>query len=369
MTEGIHEPLHLEIPRGGYVPRFFPPEPKASLEDSAAVALGALLTSNDDFTSDSLGAATSPAVVRHARSSIHLMARPLLGIAIALAVVAIAAVNYLHREYLFHSSTAAAGSQSNAEEKFWASLFTASRPTLVVPGDSGLVLYETVAKREISISDYISGRYLDAPTATTGQTDTQALERDLAAHRYTSVVDLDLSVRLSHLPQWTDEHAKVVFARDLRPADAMRSNLILIGSRTANPWVGLVDGSMNFVLTADQHGHFYYLNRHPKVGEKTAYVPSRPGSATADSSVYGLIYYRPGTSGMSSILVVSGLWMSGTEATGNFVLDHRQFAQFLSTIARPDGTIPPFELLVQLRSLADNAVSSSIIARRVGASN
>lgn len=126
---------------------------------------------------------------------------------------------------------------------------------------------------------------------------------------------------------------------------------------------------MNFVLTKDEHGHPYYLNRRPLAGEKTAYLPSRVGSATADSSVYGLICYRPGTSGMSSILVLSGLWMSGTEATGNFVLDHREFAQFLLSIARRDGTIPPFELLIQLRSLADNAVGSSIIAKRVGSSN
>jgi hypothetical protein len=58
--------------------------------------------------------------------------------------------------------------------------------------------------------------------------------------------------------------------------------------------------------------------------------------------------------------------MSGTEEAGNFVLDHRQFADFLSTIVKPDGSVPPFELLVQIRSLAGNAVSSSIVAQRVG---
>jgi len=69
---------------------------------------------------------------------------------------------------------------------------------------------------------------------------------------------------------------------------------------------------------------------------------------------------------MGKVLLLSGLWMSGTEAAGRFILDHQQFGAFLSTIVRPDGSIPPFELLVQIRSLAGNAVSSSIIARRIG---
>jgi hypothetical protein len=71
---------------------------------------------------------------------------------------------------------------------------------------------------------------------------------DLASRRYTSFVDLGISSQLSHLPQWSHEHVETIFARDLRPSDANASNLILIGSRQANPWVSLIEPSMNFVL-------------------------------------------------------------------------------------------------------------------------
>lgn len=122
---------------------------------------------------------------------------------------------------------------------------------------------------------------------------------------------------------------------------------------------------MNFVLTPDNSGHFYFLNRRPVSGEKEIYAPSKPGSMS-DSSVYALICYRPNIPGMSKVLLLSGLWLSGTQAAGDFVLNDREFSHFLASIVKPDGSIPPFELLVQIRSVAGNALNYSIVARRVG---
>jgi hypothetical protein len=139
------------------------------------------------------------------------------------------------------SGKARISDQSKVERQFWNGLFNEKERTLVVTGDSGLVLYETFAKREISLPDYIAGRYHE-PSANSGA-DIQLFERDFATRRYTSVADLNLALRLSHLPQWSDDRAQAIFARDLRPAEAAKSNLILIGSREANPWVSLVDES------------------------------------------------------------------------------------------------------------------------------
>jgi hypothetical protein len=56
------------------------------------------------------------------------------------------------------------------------------------------------------------------------------------------------------------------------------------------------------------------------------YVPVR----MSDSSVYALICYRPNIPGMSKVLLLSGLWLSGTQAAGEFVLNHREFSRFLA---------------------------------------
>src|SRR5581483_1772891 len=66
--------------------------------------------------------------------------------------------------------------------------------TLVVTGDSGLVLYETCAKREISLPGYIAGAYRTGTSSSPA--DVQLLERDFATPRYTSVADLSLALRV-----------------------------------------------------------------------------------------------------------------------------------------------------------------------------
>ncbi|HVU44790.1 MAG TPA: hypothetical protein VHD85_01615 [Terracidiphilus sp.] len=69
---------------------------------------------------------------------------------------------------------------------------------------------------------------------------------------------------------------------------------------------------------------------------------------------------------MYKVLLLSGLWLSGTQAAGEFVLNHREFSRFLASIVKPHGSIPPFELLVQIRSVAGNALNYSIVAKRIG---
>ena len=67
------------------------------------------------------------------------------------------------------------------------------------------------------------------------------------------------------------------------------------------------------------------------------------------------------------ILVLGGLWMSGTQSAENFVLDGTRFSDWLRSIANPDGSIPSFEVLIATRSLEGSPTESSIIAKRVHA--
>jgi hypothetical protein len=362
-AEGSNEPIRVEIPRGGYVPRFFPIDQASQSVPAASLAIRGSAQFEPDKQSSPKTEKQLPIpdpqfATKKQTWTIPFVAGLLLSLFVVMAIV------HLRRDAVLSSERSPRVDQSILEKRFWSDLLSDRGRTLVLTGDSGLVLYETFANREISLPDYIAGTYRASDSAAPG--DIHSYEKDFASRRYTSVADLSLALRLSHLPQWSDDHSKVMFARDLRPADVANSNLILIGSRQADPWVSLLDTTMNFVLTPDGAGHFYFLNRHPNSDEQSKYIPSQPGNATADSSAYALICYRPNNPGMGKMLLLSGLWMSGTEAAGNFILDHQQFSSFLATIARPDGSIPPFELLVQIRSLAGDAVSASIIARRVG---
>jgi hypothetical protein len=238
---------------------------------------------------------------------------------------------------------------------------------VIVPGDSGLVLYETVTMEEVSLTDYLNGAYLEPhPPKTNTATVSKAVASDLAARRYTSMVDLDLTSKLTHLPEWSSEHAEIVFARDLRPSNASTSNLILIGSREANPWISLVEPSMNFILTRDENGEFYFLNRRPSDGKSKEYRPKQEPGTLGAADVYGDVAYLPNPGGTGMVLALNGIWMSGTQSAGNFVLDDAQLSKWLRSIVNADGTIPPFELLIGTRNLQGNATYSSIIAKRGG---
>jgi len=360
-TEGRGEKLRVEVPRGGYTPHFFPVEPNVPLDGTASPQFA-------EDRQDEPGNLPELAFVEAPAGVPPLPSRSIGKWALAFLAGMIVALTLLG--LTLHFSRLAvlqawkkSSKQSGVEKAFWNSLFADGNRTLVVTGDSGLVLYESIERQEVTLPDYIAGNY--QVSANSSDPMHSMLQKDLPTRRYTSVADLDLAVRLSRLPQWDDQRAEVVFARDLRAADASKSNLVLIGSREANPWVSLVDESMNFILASDGVGHFYFVNRHPLKGEQSIYLPSQHHSGTADSSVYALICYRPNNSGMGKILLLSGLWQSGTEAAGKYVLGDRQFLDFLSGITKGDGSIPGFELLVQVRSVAGNSFTSSIIASRV----
>jgi hypothetical protein len=219
--------------------------------------------------------------------------------------------------------------------------------------------------QEVSLTDYLAGEYRESQERAKTFTVSKSVAADLATRRYTSMVDLDLASKLTHLPQWSPENAEIVFARDLRPSDAAKSNLILIGSRQANPWISLLEPSMNFILSRDDKGVFYFINRHPRNGEEKEYHPKQESGDLGADDVYGDVAYLPNPGGTGMVLALNGIWMSGTESAGNFVLDGAQLSNWLKSIANPDGTIPPFELLISTRNLQGNATYSSIIAKRV----
>ncbi len=361
-SEGAHEPLWVEIPRGGYVPRFYTPQSETPPVAEFHIKAGEAVDVPESKVATPQSSAQAPQKVKWFQQT--WIKSFVAGCAVGAIAIAVA-------YHFAHGAPLAAGhpeiKQTDISRQFWSSLFPAGGRTLIVPGDSGLVLFETVTGQEVNLSDYLNGAYPELHQAKTSSfTVSKAVASDLASRRYTSMVDLDLASKLTHLPEWGPEHAEIVFARDLRPADASRSNLILIGSREANPWISLLEPSMNFILSRDDKGVFYFVNRHPGDGEREKYHPKQETGNLGADDVYGDVAYLPNPGGTGMVLALNGIWMSGTESAGNFVLDDAQLSKWLKSIVNVDGTIPPFELLIGTRNLQGNATYSSIIAKRVG---
>lgn len=348
-TEGIGEPLLLEIPRGGYVPRFVPRE-----EECATAPPPAAESVAEQPAHSSLEA---PSRRWHRPAWLVPFFLGLL-----LAILAELGTHLLWNGGLLNGQHTSR--QSRIERRFWSTLFPEQGKTLLIPGDSGMVIYEGATRKDFTLADYISGSYRDARYARSDAASSEFL-LDMASRRYTSMADMRLTEELSHLPEWNRERSEIVYARDLTPALAQNSNLILIGSRQANPWLALIEPSLNFALMPDGHGGYQFLNRHPRAGEQAIYDarpdPERQGS----NVVFAQIAYLPNPSGQGMILVLGGLWMSGTQSAGNFVLNNERFRQWLTSIARPDGSIPHFELLLRTKNLGGSSETGTILSSRL----
>jgi hypothetical protein len=361
-SEGADEPIRIVLPRGGYVPHFESrlPEPKLPeprLPDTSAqpdeeLAIVEVHTDaylNEQRNTFPLGAPVTPSAARWFRILPWLLC----------GVLAISLVSNV----LLHRGTKAAfaSRQMSNDHPIWRRLFMESRPTLLVPADSGLVLFEGLSKQSTGLDDYIRGSYRGASKNPADIM--QAIQVDAANRRYTSIVDLEMAASLARIANDRGTSLNIRYARDLRPNDLKSGNAVLSGAAQANPWVRLFEQQMNFVMESDpQSSVFYINNRSPLPGE-----PKQWASASDDPQhrVFGIVALLPNLTGDGDVLILEGTSMSGTEAAWDFVADDSKLLPFLKTIRTHDGSVPHFEVLVGTNNMGSSSVATSVYAWRV----
>lgn len=241
----------------------------------------------------------------------------------------------------------------------WRMLFPPGHNTLFVAADTGLVMYNNLASRTVSIQEYLSREYrktgVKAPDAKT------TILPELPTRRYTGVVDAGLLLRLTGLPEARRDSIQFRFARDLQVQELKDSTAIICGAVEANPWGELFRSRMNFHMDDDQTTKVFTVkNLKPLKGESAEYHNSRK-----DRFVYGHAAFLPNLSGTGRILIIEGTGSAGTEAVGDFLLNPQALDPFLQKIYRADGTLPDFEILIHAQYLDDGKVpQTDLIAYR-----
>lgn len=356
--EGATEPIRLVIPRGGYVPLF---EPRSSIQIEPPISPSAPIT---PFVISPEGL-TKPEVQR-SRSAVLAWA-----LAATLAIVILV--------MLFKNRGAFTRPRSNSAtvHPLWSQIFGEGQHTLIVPSDTGLVIWECIMNRNIGLAEYLSGwsgmmnqkigsaEYLSGDyQAKHPATTTSALidANRLGSRRYTSIVDLEVVQSLTQISQSEKSKPEVRYARDVRPNDLKQGNVILIGTTKANPWVELFEHNMNFVFSDDHVRQVYsVLNRAPEGDE-----PREWNSAYTDAQhrVYGIAAFVPNLNGNGNALILEGTSMAGTESAWDFISDDSQLLPFLQRIRHPDGTLPHFEVVLGTNNMSGSAMKDSILAWR-----
>jgi hypothetical protein len=339
--EGAEESMRITLPRGSYVPVFEPhakPNSVLGMATPSAESIPATVP------------ADSTAISPRERSTPWAW----ITVSILLVLVALLALGVIRTGSMPTRAAAAP-----APHPLWSLLFRPDQQTMVVPSDTGLVMWRGITKQNIDLAGYLRGDYRSETSGDSAKT--QVDVADLGSRRYTSIVDLDVVKSLQHVADTEKSKFELRYARDVRPNDLKSGNVVLIGAAAANPWVELFEPKMNFVFS-DAHFRQYTVLNRAAVGTE----PSKWSSDYDDPQkrVYGVVAFMPNLSGSGNVLILEGTSMAGTECAWDFVSDDSSLLPFLKRIKHADGTIPHFQLVLDSINLNDSSVKRTVLAWR-----
>jgi hypothetical protein len=370
LSEGTGESLHVSIPKGTYVPSFHE-APALSQSVMAALSRQSTKPSPDLSAGQYPPLPLEPLTHSEPRTDSELIHSGgeavhsgrfnpprqywLLLLGACLLCIAIT--------YFFTAKQNRKGivGDYEANHALWEELLDGRQKTLIVNGDSSLVIYENATGKTLSIVDYISGNYRDE-VAPQSEADPRMLQL-IARRRLTSTVDLDIVNHITSRSELAPNRVTLRFARDLHVDELKGANIILIGSQEANPWVQLFSDSLNFTMVPDQKTKtFTVYNRTPKAGEAVEY---RSISGDPERRAYATVAFLKNLDGTGHALIIQGTGMAGTEAAADYVLGQTELSSLLKGTSSANNALPDFEILLETSNLNGNASKSKLVAFRV----
>jgi hypothetical protein len=343
--EGLDEAIRIAVPRGGYVPLFIE-------EDKVVGESGPQSTPDGLIEADS--SREPKKMVEAIRNDPAQPGHSAWGLRALCAVLFVALVFAVTRDMRGKVP------QQSASDRFWSVFFSPTRDTLVVPADSGLVIYQDLTKRRVSLAEYAAGEYQKHATTPIGID--PAMINELGGRRYTSVVDLHLVSSISQLPAVVKDRFKVRYAREVTLDDLKQSNFILLGSFDSNPWVELFQKDLNFQFEPQPKIDDVVIhNLRPMAGESAYYATDQTDPAR---STFGVIAVTPNLDGTGHVLLIEGINMAGTEAAADYLFSDAS-APLLNQIFDSKGNMMSFEVLLETSNIGANAPRPRIVSQRI----
>ncbi|MDE1161340.1 MAG: hypothetical protein PW792_05260 [Acidobacteriaceae bacterium] len=331
LTEGAGDSLRIEIPKGAYVAHFV----ELPIEQEAV-------------PSEILQAVEPPpppvleevAVVPATRRRLAWF-----GWAVALACAAVAVWPYAHERWV---------EAHDPGHLLWRTLFSLERPTYLVAGDAGLNMYETLGGRTVALPEYSQQFYADSlkPDAT--------LVDKLGTRFYTPMSDLQLVSNLVRLPEAARNHVNVRFARDLAASDIKDANLVLMGTRSYNPWTELYKSQLSLQMNWDgAEDTFTVINRMPLPGEESSYEWSVRRGAKGALTLISLTHNPQGS---GRVLLAEGTTMAAMFAATDFLSNKQLRDPILLRAKHSDGTLGDFDVLLQSDFIREGVSNLKVLA-------
>jgi len=348
ITEGADEPLIITIPKGSYVPIFIPRPCEAPLREAETpiAPAGAPAVAPNQPIQPPPKAWSIPQWIPWSVSGILV------------AVLAFRAVVPAGPATAPNNALAS----SSPIRDLWGQFFHDNdRELTFVSADSGFALWQDMAGQNIELGEYITRKFVQ---------DSNPQLSEVASRLVTSPADLTVALEMSEVSMAFHGHTRHRYARDMTAGELRTGNAVLMGSRRSDPWVGLFEPHMNFVLTMNNDtGAPNFHNRAPQQGEVVdVTIPSRFDSAGAEKHQmvsYAVAALLPNLAGTGFVLIVEGLSMEGTAAVGDVLTHPDKLAILLRKLGHKPGTpVKPFEVLMKLTSVPGGFAYPEVIASR-----
>ena len=240
---------------------------------------------------------------------------------------------------------------------FWSNFFDTDHESDLIAGDDSMLLMEQMTQQYTSFTAYINHGFPNPEQIQKLSPDARQAMRLYASKMLGSTSEFKLAQKILLLDP---QNPKVHFfgARQFPPAFLKQNNVILIGGRISNPWVGVFEDHLNFredVQFIDT-GKTTVINRQPQPGEAAAY-PS------TDETGYCVVAYFPDPATKTNVLLLDGTASEATEAAGDFLSSEEQMASLLRLFHT--NSFPSFEVLLKITQVRGTPLRATVEAYRV----
>lgn len=337
LTEGVHDTTLIEIPKGAYVAQF---------RESSHETLDVVEADTLDLRPIVSDEPTVAPLLSGVRSHWLLWA----GWGVALAMTVVICWPAVHNHWL---------QSRDKSNLLWNTLFTHDKTTYIVPGDAGLNMYEGLEGKTVDLDTYSQQTYR------TNSTKNPPIGDVLGSRFYTTMSDLQLVSRLIRLPQAEVEpdRVQIRFARDLTASDTKNANLILMGTRSYDPWTDLFQSRLSLQMSWDvSQDLFTVINRTPQPGEKPVYQWTLKNGTQGGLT---LISLTDNSEGSGRVLLVEGTTMGGVFAGTDFLSSKQLLGPILARAQRADGTVRNFDVLLQSDFIREGVSNLHVLAVHV----
>lgn len=245
-------------------------------------------------------------------------------------------------------------------DRFFREMFGNGRHSSLALADANLVVFQDAMKQQIALIDYQRKDFDRLARERIADPVVRAIALNVVNRPYTGMADAGIVRRLSLVFAGNGLPVDILLARDLTLADAVDQNVILMGSRRANPWVTLYENRLNFQTVFEETPRTAWLtNKSPKPGEQSEYRGrwSRLG--------YCRVAYLRNNKGTGNVLLISGTDVPSTEAGGEFITREDSLLRLRKALAlRESEPMPQFEALLQAELLGNAVATDKLVAWR-----